>query len=420
MFQKDQDIFNILFEAISEGVLVVNDKRKIVSTNTSFDAMFGYDRNELIGKELETVIPKNYHSKHSSHFKGFLKHKESRQMGQGRDLFGARKDGTAFPVEVGLNPFEIYGKTFVMAMVIDISIRKHHELEIQQLNQELEIKVKERTKELRESITELEALNTELDKEVKKRITAEKKTSIALKREKELNELKTKFLSLVSHEFKTPLSGILTSSMLLSKYKLSEQQERRDKHIKTITDKVHYLNNILNDFLSIEKLEKGKINYKNSNFKVSRVVNEVVYSANMLLKDGQKINYPEDIEHISLYQDEKIIELALSNLVHNAIKYSSESNVIDISILQDDNITTFEVNDQGIGIPEKEQKNIFNRYFRAENALLTQGTGIGLNIVKQHIENLGGTIFFISKENIGSTFTFKIPNSSTNEKSIIN
>lgn len=420
MFQKDQDIFNILFEAVSEGVLVVNDKRKIVSTNTSFDAMFGYDRNELIGKELETVIPKNYHSKHSSHFKGFLKHKESRQMGQGRDLFGARKDGTAFPVEVGLNPFEIYGKTFVMAMVIDISIRKHHELEIQQLNQELEIKVKERTKELRESITELEALNTELDKEVKKRITAEKKTSIALKREKELNELKTKFLSLVSHEFKTPLSGILTSSMLLSKYKLSEQQERRDKHIKTITDKVHYLNNILNDFLSIEKLEKGKINYKNSNFKVSRVVNEVVYSANMLLKDGQKINYPEDIEHISLYQDEKIIELALSNLVHNAIKYSSESNVIDISILQDDNITTFEVNDQGIGIPEKEQKNIFNRYFRAENALLTQGTGIGLNIVKQHIENLGGTIFFISKENIGSTFTFKIPNSSTNEKSIIN
>ena len=410
MFQKDQDIFNILFEAVSEGVLVVDDKQKIVSTNASFDTMFGYDSNELIGGELQTVIPKNYRPNHGKHFKGFLTKKESRQMGQGRDLFGARKNGTTFPVEVGLNPFEMYGETFVMAMVIDISVRKHHELEIQQLNQELEIKVKARTKELQKSVEDLKALNTELDEEVKKRIEAEQKIKSALKREKELNELKTKFLSLVSHEFKTPLSGILTSTMLLSKYKLAEQQEKRDKHIKTITDKVHYLNNILNDFLSIEKLEKGKINYKNNTFQVSKVVNEVIYRANMLLKEGQKIHYPRDIDHISLFQDEKIVELTLSNLVHNAVKYSSENSIVDITIDQDDNFTTFTVEDNGIGIPKKDQKNIFNRYFRAENALLTQGTGIGLNIVKHHLENLGGSISFKSKENKGSTFTFKIPN----------
>lgn len=420
MFQRDQDIFDILFEAVSEGVLVVDDKQKIVSTNSSFDTMFGYDRNELIDKELETVIPKNYRPKHGSHFKGFLNQKESRQMGQGRDLFGARKNGSAFPVEVGLNPFEIYGKTFVMAMVIDISVRKHHELEIQQLNQELEIKVKERTKELRASIKELQFLNTELDEEVKKRIEAEEKIQQALKREIELNELKTKFLSLVSHEFKTPLSGILTSTILLSKYKLTEQQDKRDKHIKTITDKVHYLNNILNDFLSIEKLEKGKVTYKNNTFEVSKVVNEVVYGANMLLKRGQKINYPKNIDHLSLHQDEKIIELALSNLVYNAIKYSSEGSTIDINLKQDKKFTTFKVSDNGIGIPEKDQKNIFNRYFRAENVLLTQGTGIGLNIVKQHLENLGGSITFVSKENSGSTFTFKIPNKAKHEESITN
>jgi K+-sensing histidine kinase KdpD len=215
---------------------------------------------------------------------------------------------------------------------------------------------------------------------------------------------------LVSHEFKTPLSGILTSTMLLSKYKLSEQQKKRDKHIKTITDKVHYLNNILNDFLSVEKLQKGKVTYKFATFKVSKVVNEVVYNANMLLKDGQQINYPENIDSFSLYQDEKIIELALSNVVHNAIKYSSENTIIDINIVQDEDMTTVTVKDNGIGIPEKDQKNIFNRYFRAENALLTQGTGIGLNIVKDHLENLHGTITFESNENEGTIFTITIPN----------
>ena len=212
--------------------------------------------------------------------------------------------------------------------------------------------------------------------------------------EKNLNELKTKFLSLVSHEFKTPLSGILTSTMLLSKYKLEDQQDKRDKHIKIITDEVQYLNNILTDFLSIERLDKGKYKYKFNTFKVSKVVNEVIYNANMLLKEGQQINYPDNIDDITLHQDEKIIELALSNLVQNAVKYSAENTVINIAIEQNKENTIFKVKDQGIGIPLKDQKNIFNRYFRAENALLSQGTGIGLNIAKGHINNLKGEIYY--------------------------
>ena len=130
----------------------------------------------------------------------------------------------------------------------------------------------------------------------------------------------------------------------------------------------------------------------------------------MLLKVGQKIKYPENIDEISLTQDEKTIELSLSNLVNNAIKYSPENSVIEIGIKQDAFHTTFNIKDNGMGIPEADQKNIFNRYFRAENALLTQGTGIGLNIIKSHLENIGGTITFESKENIGSTFVMKIIN----------
>lgn len=410
MFQKDQDIFNILFEAVSEGIIVVDDSQYIVAANTSVAHMFGYSKKELINQKLNVLIPHNYHSKHDTYFKKFLKQSVSRRMSKERSLFGVHKNGTIFPVEIGLNPFIIYGKTYVLALIVDITLRKQQELEIAELNAHLEQKVAERTKELNTAVNQLKKVNKALEIENRKRVHAENKIKNALKNEKELNELKTRFLSLVSHEFITPLSGILTSTMLLGKYKLAKEQDKRDKHIKTIVDKVHYLNNILKDFLSVEKLETGKINYNFNNFRISKVVNEVVYTSNMLLKEGQKINYPEDIDEISLYQDEKIVELILSNLVHNAIKYSSENSTIDIVITQKNKFVICKIIDQGIGIPLADQKNIFNRYFRAKNALSTQGTGIGLNIVKSHLENLGGSIKFTSKEHEGSTFTITLPN----------
>ncbi|MCX7546717.1 PAS domain S-box protein [Xanthomarina sp. F1114] len=240
----------------------------------------------------------------------------------------------------------------------------------------------------------------------------------ALKNEKELNELKTKFLSLVSHEFKTPLSGILTSAMLLKKYTLEDQQDKRDKHINTISNIVNNLNNILNDFLSVEKLESGRVSYQFKTFKLSKVLNEVVYNSNMLLKDGQKIKYPENIDELSMLQDERVLDLTLSNIIHNAIKYSPENSNIAIEVTQDELVTVFQIRDEGVGIPKDDQKNIFNRYFRAENVLTTQGTGIGLNIVKSHIENLGGTISFTSKQNIGSIFTITLPNRPLSETPI--
>lgn len=410
MFTNDHDVFNILLGSVSEGVVVVDEHQIIKETNRSAEQMFGYNHNELIGQHLNVLIPSNYHHSHASHFKGFMKERERRRMGHGRDIYGRHKNGSVFPVEAGLNPFQLDHKNYVMALVIDISVRKEQEQKIRELNTELEAKINKRTKELNDSVSQLKILNEELEAENERRLIAESQTNEALKKEKELNELKTKFLSLVSHEFKTPLSGILTSAMLLSKYQLAEQQEKRDKHIRTITEKVHYLNNILNDFLSLEKLELGKVDYTISTFKISKIINEVVYNSNMLLKEGQQIKYPEHIDDLSLTQDEKILELSLSNLIHNAIKYSPEHSIIELEIKQNNTHTTFKVMDNGMGIPEKDQKNIFNRYFRAENALLTHGTGIGLNIVQSHLENLGGSISFISKEDKGSTFTVTISN----------
>ena len=499
MFQQDQEIFNILLDAVSEGVFLVDEFQKIVEVNESAGIMFGYERKELLNQSISILVPQDNQARHNGQFEGFVKRRERRKMGQGIDIYGARKDGNIFPIEISLNPFSIYRRNFTMALVVDITERKKVEEEKNHLatifheslneiyvfdeknlkfinanhcaQRNLEYSLEElkrmtpmdvipeyteakfrkkidklfkndaekiefesvhkrksgttypisihlqRSKIANRAafvaiildITERKNYTTKLEETVAKRT---EELNSALASEKELNELKTKFLSLVSHEFKTPLSCILTSTMLLSKYKLADQQDRRDKQIKTISDEVRYLNKILNDFLSVDKLDKGKVNYKFKTFQLSRVVNEVVYNANLLLKDGQKINYPENIDEFSLYQDEKIIELSLSNLVHNAIKYSSENTIVDIIITQNENTTVFKVIDNGIGIPLKDQKNIFNRYFRAENVLLTQGTGIGLNIVKDHIENLKGKVYFESIEHEGSIFTLEIPNKS--------
>ena len=296
-----------------------------------------------------------------------------------------------------------------MSLVIDITVRKENQRQIKELNSRLEEKIKIRTQELSDTVQELKDLNLDLEEEINRRKEAERRIKDALQKEKELNELKTKFLSLVSHEFKTPLSGILTSATLAVKYTKEDQQEKREKHLDTIKNKVHYLNTILNDFLSIERLDSGRGQYKFSKFGLKRLINEVIYNANITLKDGQEIVYPKDLEDVELFMDEKILELVLSNLLGNAIKYSPEDTLIKFLVDFEGENIVFEIADQGRGIPKKDQKHIFERYFRAENALLDQGTGIGLNIAKTHLENLGGSIKFESKENIGTTFTAKVP-----------
>ncbi len=496
VFQKNSNIFNLLSEGVSEGILVVNQKRIIVASNSSAREMFGYAKDELVGKPLNTVIPKRYHRSHNKHTELFIEKNERRRMGHGRDLFGVRKNGREFPIEVGLNPFQLYGATYVMALIIDITERRAKERElshwarifeealneiyvfdarsfhfvnvnkeaqrnmgysleefkkltpvdikpefnqpkfrklVKPLLKEDEAKVQFETRHSRKDgssypvevhlqlstigdrkvfvaiiidITERKNYTEKLEKTVEERT---KQLSEALAKEKELSELKTRFLSLVSHEFKTPLSSILTSITLLSKYKQTEEQEKRDKHVNTIRNKVKYLDAILDDFLSVERLDSGKVNYRLDSFPLSKVINEVVYSSNMLLKEGQKIQYPENIDDLIIEFDEKTLELVLSNLVHNAIKYSPEDSIIYVRVEKEENKLLLKIIDEGIGIPKKEQKHIFDRYFRAGNALTTQGTGIGLNIAKQHLENLGASLEFTSKENKGSTFTVHIP-----------
>jgi len=369
--QEIRHFLKIFDDSLNEIYVFDAERLKFSHVNYGAQKNSGYTLRELkklTFKELISGMPEERLPEILSPIKQNTKKKITLEM-----LF-KRKDGTTYPTEVHLQSSSLGNRIMIVAMVLDISERKDY-------TQNLEKTVALRTRELNE----------------------------ALIKEKELNDLKTKFLSMVSHEFKTPLSTILTSATLVGKYNTATQQDVRDRHLKSITGAVHRLTGILNDFLSLERLEKGKEVYRLADFSLSKVVNEVIYDANMLLKTGQRINYPSNIEDLIIHQDEKIISLTLTNLLQNAIKYSPEGTEITLKFEFSKRDIRFHVIDEGMGIPEEDQKHIFDRYFRADNVLLTQGTGIGLNIVKSHIDNLGGDISFKSVEGKGSEFTVVLP-----------
>ncbi|MBT6440503.1 MAG: PAS domain S-box protein [Flavobacteriales bacterium] len=246
-------------------------------------------------------------------------------------------------------------------------------------------------------------------------ITTSKKMELEmirnLQKEKELNEMKSRFVSMASHEFRTPLSSILSSATLIGKYQEGDQQNKRDKHIDRIKSSVANLMDILGDFLSIDKLEEGKTGIHIEPVNINELSNEILEEVSVLTKAGQQINYSHFGEEKELRSDKKLLKNIVLNLISNAGKYSEENTTIEFKTRLQDGILRIEVQDQGIGIPEEEQGQLFTRFFRAQNATNIQGTGLGLSIVKKYVELLKGTIRFESNEGEGSIFVVVLPKS---------
>ncbi len=240
----------------------------------------------------------------------------------------------------------------------------------------------------------------------------EEELSKNLEKERELNELKSRFVSMASHEFRTPLSTILSSATLVGKYNETDQEDKREKHLARIKSSVQNLTSILNDFLSIDKLEDGKIQITETEFILKDLILEAIDEMEFFMKKEQFITF---INHCNENQmvktDKNVIKNILINLLSNASKYSSEGMEIKLDLNIVDTEMKIDVIDKGVGIPEKEQSNLFNsRFFRAGNVTNIEGTGLGLTIVKKYLSLIGGNISFISKENVGSTFSIIIPN----------
>ncbi len=402
--------FEALFQYASTGILIVNSTYEIVLANNFLINLFGYENvDEVVGKKIELLIPSKYHKAHSTHTGNYSKNPQNRQMGIGKDLLAIRKDGREFPVEVSLSNYTTNGEVFTIAFVNDITQRKEIEnnvllqkeqlaktnLQIEELNNFLEKKVEERTAELQRTLKKLEKSKEELIQ--------------SLNKEKELGDLKSRFVTMASHEFRTPLSTILSSASLVAKYTETAQQENRDKHIQRIKNSVNNLTNLLNEFLSIGKIEDGKIISHFATFNIQEMLAATCNEMQVITKLHQKIIYSHK-GTTTVNLDQSLLKNTILNLISNAIKFSSEGGNITVTSEVTPNDCSISITDNGIGISKEDQEHLFERFFRGTNAANIQGTGLGLHIVSKYVELMNGTINYTSELEKGTTFTIILPN----------
>jgi PAS domain S-box-containing protein len=385
-----------IFQYATEAILITDSQGKIIRVNPSTEEMFGYEASEFINQTIEMLIPKRLKDRHIHHRTQFQEHPHARSMGANFDLFAKRKDDSEFPVEVSLSPYTNSQGSFVIAFIIDISIRKKAENQLIAYKSELEKEVEERTMILKEAIQKLEQTKDELDN--------------SLKREREVNSMKSRFISIASHEFRTPLATVLSSLSLVEKYAELKEDEKRNKHISRIKSSVRNLTDILNDFLSLNKLEEGKVMLNIENFNLHDLIDNIRQELQGIAKKDQKIEiYCSHNGDCMVNLDKTLVRNILINLVSNAIKFSPEESVIHINAELNEAKLILSVKDHGIGIPEADQKHLFERFFRSRNAGEIQGTGLGLSIVSHYVNLLKGSIKYESKENEGTTFYVTIP-----------
>jgi len=408
MMRADPVHLTSLFENATEGIILTDQTGKVVMVNPAAQRMFGYTAEELVGHPIEILIPERVQLHHKELRENFYQNPQNRSMGQGRDLNARRKDGSDIPVEVSLSHYERNEGLFVIAFVIDITerkktesnlIRQQKELEqmagdMRKLNAQLEAKVEERTLILKEALKKLEESQQEL--------------SESLSKEKQLNEIKSRFVSMASHEFRTPLSTILSSAILVSKYPGAEENDKRERHLKKIKDSVSHLNNLLEDFLSLGKLEEGKVSVSISSFVVKEFIDDIIEEMRVIQKKGQQIICSYEGEE-NFTTDKRLLKNILINLFSNAFKFSAEDRPVWIHIKNVNRHLNIAIKDEGLGIPDEDQHHLFTTFFRGKNATNIEGTGLGLPIVKRYVDLLNGTVSLKSKLGEGTIVDFTLP-----------
>lgn len=389
---KEIKKFEALFQYATLPILLVNKRGEIILANEQAIALFEYPLKKITALKVEDLIPDRFKERHHGHRDKYAQHRENRPMGRGMQLLALKNGGKEFPVEISLGHYMIDDEAYVIAFVIDITQRMEAETKLRRQNEEME-KVN----------LEIEKLNEDLEHKVVVRTQA---LTAALSKERELSDLKSRFVSMASHEFRTPLSTILSSVSLIGKYTDSLEQDKRDKHILRIRSAVSNLTDILNEFLSLGKIEEGKVQLHPTDFNLKEQLQLILSEIYPILKKGQHIAYVHDgAPKVSL--DLSLIRNIMINLVSNAIKFSPEgANIwVNSNITQQELIIT--VRDEGLGIPEEDMHHLFERFFRGKNVVNIQGTGLGLHIVSKYVELMGGVITVQSELEKGTLFTIK-------------
>ena len=388
---EEVQLLNAIINTAIDGIITIDYRGLIETVNPAALKLFGYDANEVVGKNISVLMPEPYKSAHDGYL---LRHQitgEKRIIGIGREVWGLRKDGTMFPFRLAVSEVKYKDRIIYTGFVHDLSQKKEAEYSLKKYTEELEDRIKERTQVLQTLVNELEK--------------AKEDVSISLEKEKELNQLKTRFVSMASHEFRTPLSSVQLSASLIDKYAQKPDPKNITKHTMKIKNSVGQLTGILNDFLSLEKLEAGKTEAQFEIFDIVKFSEDIIEEMQLLAKQNQNIVYQHTGTSSKVNLDPALLRNSVINLVSNAIKYSGENTFIEFNTELNDTEVCITVKDNGIGIPEEEQKYLFEAFFRANNTGNIPGTGLGLNIVKRYAELMGGEVNYKSSQDLGTTIT---------------
>jgi len=373
------------------NILFVNDEISFITPKISVDSVIGRNMLSFLVEEDKEVAIENM----KLMFEKPLGIKEYRIQ---------LDDGTRLVCELNGDVLQDAGNipTGMVFVLRDITERKEIEKELENYRTHLEELIKNRT-------NELEAVNKLLQEEILKQIEAEKKVKEALEKEKELNYLKTKFISVASHEFRTPLTTVLSSTELLERYGRNWDFDKYTKQTERIKKSVNYLTHLMDDVLTISKADSGKTLFNPKPIEFKKFCQSILDDIRALMTEKHELEFTYNVPKSILYVDEKLLKHILINLLSNSIKYSVNGGKIIFEITSTSNELQFIVSDFGIGIPDEDQSNLFEPFNRGKNVKDIHGTGLGMSIVKRSVDLHKGSVSFISKVGVGTTFNVKIP-----------
>src|SRR5690606_21378073 len=346
-------LLKAIIENSNEGIITIDDSGIIESINPGALKLFNYHSDEVIGKNISVLMPEPYKSQHDNYISKYLKTGKRNIIGIGREVLGQKKDGTTFPFWLSISEVNYENRKIFTGFVQDLTKQKEAEEKLWQYTEELEKIVRERTEDLHRVVEKLE--------------NARDNVSQSLQKEKELNQLKSQFVSMASHEFRTPLGSIQLSASLINKYAEKKDLDGIYKHTAKIRNSVDLLTNILNDFLSLDRLEGGKITAHFKDFNLVKFSEEIIEEMQPMAKQNQNIVYQHTGNKGMVHLDPHLLKNAITNLISNAIKYSGENTFIEFNTYITDSQCVIEVKDNGIGIPETDQKHLLEPFFRANN-----------------------------------------------------
>jgi PAS domain S-box-containing protein len=368
--------FHELIENAPDAILQVDSTGKITIANRTAEQMFGYSMDELIGMEVDILVPSAARAGHAARREAFEAARVTRPMGPGLDLRALRKDGSEVPVEISLSPTQTENRVYITAVIRDVTERKRTEQQMESLKKSY--------------LAELEARHREAER---------------------LNQLKSEFIASVSHELRTPLHTIIGFAELLAEQEagpLNEKQMRFAHHIRTDSD---HLLSLINDVLDLSRIEAGGMVVRTEGLSLQSVISEAV-NAICPHAESKKITIREHhIPNVNVLADLLRVRQILYNLLSNAVKFTDPGGNVHVTARADRDHVQITISDTGMGIPTAECDRIFDKFYQVGYTTtgVRQGTGLGLTICKQLVEMQGGKIWVDSEPGHGSHFHFTLP-----------